>query len=83
MSLAADLPTQPGASVTAVSAQVGHASPFALSTAFKRRYGLCALTSTASPCARRSRPSQRRCDRAHRARTVSARMRPMARSSGP
>lgn len=40
MSLADDLLTQPGASVTAVAAQVGYASPFALSTAFKRRYGL-------------------------------------------
>lgn len=40
LSLAADLITQPGATVTSVAARVGYATPFALSTAFKRRYGL-------------------------------------------
>lgn len=40
LSLAADLITQPGATVTGVAGQVGYGSPFALSTAFKRRYGL-------------------------------------------
>jgi AraC-like DNA-binding protein len=40
LSLAADLITQPDATVTEVAAQVGYSSPFALSTAFKRRYGL-------------------------------------------
>ncbi len=40
LSLAADLITQPGQSVTSVADQVGYGSPFALSTAFKRRYGL-------------------------------------------
>lgn len=40
LSLAADLITQPGETVTSVAAQVGYASPSALSTAFTRRYGL-------------------------------------------
>jgi len=40
LSLAADLVTRPGATVANVAAQVGYSSPFALSTAFKRRYGL-------------------------------------------
>jgi AraC-like DNA-binding protein len=39
LSLAADLLTQPGATVTNVAGRVGYASPYALSTAFKRRYG--------------------------------------------
>jgi AraC-like DNA-binding protein len=40
LSLAADLLTQPGATVTNVADRVGYASPYALSTAFKRRYGI-------------------------------------------
>ena len=43
LSLAADLVTRPGATVANVAAQVGYSSPFALSTAFKRRYGLSPL----------------------------------------
>jgi AraC-like DNA-binding protein len=49
MTLAADLLANPETTVAAVSAQVGYASPFGFSTAFKRRYGL-------SPTAHR-RPS--------------------------
>ena len=40
MTLAADLLAQPDMTVAAVSAQVGYASPFGFSTAFKRRYGV-------------------------------------------
>ncbi len=40
MTLAADLLAQPDTTVTAVSAQVGYASPFGFSTAFKRRFGV-------------------------------------------
>ena len=39
LDLAADLVTRPGTTVAEV-AQVGYSSPFALTTAFKRRYGL-------------------------------------------
>ena len=40
MTLAADLLANPDTTIAAVSAQVGYASPFGFSTAFKRRYGL-------------------------------------------
>ncbi len=40
LALAADLRGQPGATVGAVARQVGYGSPFALSTAFKRVYGI-------------------------------------------
>lgn len=40
LSLAADLMCEPQASVTSVATTVGYASPYAFSTAFKRRYGL-------------------------------------------
>ena len=40
MTLAADLLAQPDTTVAAVSSQVGYASPFGFSTAFKRRYGV-------------------------------------------
>lgn len=40
MALAADLLLDAGASVTAVSGQVGYGSPFTFSTAFKRTYGV-------------------------------------------
>jgi AraC-like DNA-binding protein len=40
MTLAADLLAQPDATVGGVSTQVGYASPFGFSTAFKRRYGV-------------------------------------------
>jgi AraC-like DNA-binding protein len=40
MTLAADLLAQPDTTVAAVSTQVGYASPFGFSTAFKRRYGV-------------------------------------------
>jgi AraC-like DNA-binding protein len=39
LSLAADLLLEPGTTVGAVAGQVGYASPFALSTAFKRHHG--------------------------------------------
>lgn len=39
MALAADLLREPGATVTAVARQVGYATPFALSAAFKRTRG--------------------------------------------
>jgi AraC-like DNA-binding protein len=39
LSLAADLLLEPGTTIGAVAGQVGYASPFALSTAFKRRHG--------------------------------------------
>ena len=40
MTLATDLLAAPGTTVAAVAAQVGYASPFGFSTAFKRRYGI-------------------------------------------
>ena len=40
LALAADLLREPGATVGAVARQVGYGSPFALSTAFKRAYGV-------------------------------------------
>ncbi|GGL16399.1 AraC family transcriptional regulator [Planomonospora parontospora] len=40
LALAADLLRDPGATVEAVAGQVGYGSPFALSTAFKRAYGV-------------------------------------------
>lgn len=40
LSLAADLLAEPGCSIATVARRVGYGSPFALSTAFKRRYGL-------------------------------------------
>lgn len=40
LSLAADLLTEASHSISDVARQVGYGSPFALSTAFKRRYGL-------------------------------------------
>jgi len=40
MTLAADLLANPDTTVAAVAAQVGYASPFGFSTAFKRRYGV-------------------------------------------
>lgn len=40
LALAADLLREPDATVTAVARQVGYSSPFALSTAFKRRRGI-------------------------------------------
>lgn len=40
LALAADLLLQPDATVTSVAHQVGYSSPFALSTAFKRRRGI-------------------------------------------
>ncbi len=53
LSLAADLLREPDATVTSVAHQVGYSSPFALSTAFKRRRGITptehrALAATAS-----------------------------------
>ncbi|GAA3151887.1 AraC family transcriptional regulator [Planomonospora alba] len=50
LALAADLLREPGSTVEAVAGRVGYASPFALSTAFKRVYG-------ASPRAYLSDPS--------------------------
>jgi AraC-like DNA-binding protein len=40
MALAADLLSRPGSSVTHVAGQVGYATPFGFSSAFKRRYGI-------------------------------------------
>lgn len=40
LTLAADLLANPDTTVAAVAAQVGYASPFGFSTAFKRRYGI-------------------------------------------
>ncbi|MFC4062053.1 AraC family transcriptional regulator [Planomonospora corallina] len=40
LALAADLLREPGSTVEAVAGRVGYASPFALSTAFKRVYGV-------------------------------------------
>lgn len=40
LSLAADLLVEPGATLTDVAERVGYGSPFALSTAFKRRFGI-------------------------------------------
>jgi AraC-like DNA-binding protein len=40
LGLAADLLAEPGRSIGEVAAEVGYGSPFALSTAFKRRYGI-------------------------------------------
>jgi AraC-like DNA-binding protein len=40
LSLAADLLREPDATVSAVAAEVGYSSPFALSTAFKRVHGI-------------------------------------------
>ncbi len=40
LALAADLLREPGATVGAVARRVGYGSSFALSTAFKRRYGV-------------------------------------------
>lgn len=40
LTLAADLLQEPAATVGAVARQVGYGSPFALSTAFRRRYGV-------------------------------------------
>ncbi len=51
LALAADLLLEPGATVGAVSRQVGYASPFTFSTAFKRAYGH-------SPAAHRTAPTR-------------------------
>lgn len=40
LSLAADLLAEQGWPIAAVAGRVGYGSPFALSTAFKRRYGV-------------------------------------------
>ena len=40
LSLAADLLCQPSSTVTSTARSVGYGSPFAFSTAFKRRYGI-------------------------------------------
>ena len=40
LALAADLLREPGATVAAVARQVGYSTPFALSTAFKREFGI-------------------------------------------
>jgi AraC-like DNA-binding protein len=40
MTLAADLLANPDTTIAAVATQVGYASPFGFSTAFKRRYGI-------------------------------------------
>lgn len=40
LGLAADLLAEPGRSIGEVAAEVGYGSPFALSTAFKRQYGI-------------------------------------------
>jgi AraC-like DNA-binding protein len=40
LALAADLLREPGTTIGAVARQVGYGSPFALSTAFKRAYGI-------------------------------------------
>jgi AraC-like DNA-binding protein len=40
MTLAADLLSNPDTTIAAVASQVGYASPFGFSTAFKRRYGV-------------------------------------------
>jgi transcriptional regulator GlxA family with amidase domain len=40
LSLAADLLSQPASTVTSTARTVGYGSPFAFSTAFKRRYGV-------------------------------------------
>ena len=40
MTLAADLLANPDTTVSVVAAQVGYASPFGFSAAFKRRYGV-------------------------------------------
>ncbi len=40
MTLAVDLLANPEATIASVASQVGYASPFGFSTAFKRRYGL-------------------------------------------
>ena len=40
LTLAADLLCQPGSTVTSTARSVGYGSPFAFSTAFKRRYGI-------------------------------------------
>ena len=40
LALAADLLREPGATVASVARQVGYSTPFALSTAFKRAYGI-------------------------------------------
>ncbi len=53
LSLAADLLADPDMTVTSVARQVGYSSPFALSTAYKRRSAK-APTNTA----RRTHPSQ-------------------------
>ena len=40
LALAADLLREPGATLATVARQVGYSTPFALSTAFKRAYGV-------------------------------------------
>ena len=40
LALAADLLREPDATIGAVARQVGYSSPYALSTAFKRAYGV-------------------------------------------
>jgi AraC-like DNA-binding protein len=40
LALAADLLCEPDSTIAAVARQVGYGSPFALSTAFKRAYGI-------------------------------------------
>ncbi|MFC6340915.1 helix-turn-helix domain-containing protein [Nocardioides hankookensis] len=40
LALAADLLRDPSATLAAVAHQVGYSTPFALSTAFKRAYGV-------------------------------------------
>lgn len=40
LALAADLLREPGATIATVARQVGYSTPFALSTAFKREYGV-------------------------------------------
>ncbi|MEO5899480.1 MAG: AraC family transcriptional regulator [Ilumatobacteraceae bacterium] len=52
LALAADLLCDPRATVTGVAPQVGYGSPFALSTAFKRAYGI-------SPAAHRAGATRR------------------------
>jgi AraC-like DNA-binding protein len=40
LALAADLLREPGSTIAAVANQVGYGSPYALSIAFKRAYGV-------------------------------------------
>jgi AraC-like DNA-binding protein len=62
LSLAADVLCQPQSTVTSTARSVGYGSPFAFSTAFKRRYGISPqqhrtkVLATGSPVAAFSRP---------------------------